>query len=769
MSSPDDESAGLKLPLPITGLDKRLKERHLVALCLGTAFSLLLPDPGWGLLALSLLPVALSQHQRVLVMLLVGTAFGGMNGALWVANKLPDHCLGKEVSLTGRIVTLPRAQVLVTMQRRVTAEMVVTHVDEPACRGVRRVRVTQYLEPAESESSLRYNNWVSGSWRFKPLSSQLNPGSHPDQARWASRGIDAAVTPVGELRETPANQPVAQFRTRVLERWADKEGEGWAAMRALLLGDTRSMSSLLWRDLRHLGVVHVLVISGLHIGLLASLCFLVFQLPRRLVRIPGDRGGMALASLCALTVTGCYAALVGASLPVMRAYLMLVAAQVPQILGWTTTGRHGLLLVVSAMLLWDPRILLGPSFWLSAAATWLLVSAPWQSLGVRSLILIQIKMIVLMSPLTLFWFTETSLMGLATNLVVVPVVTMVMVPMGLLGLVLFDVAPLLSDALWSWGAQLWQLLRTGFDWILGCCRAWAVMTAHLGVPQCALGLLALILWGESRRYASAAFLIAALWPWPERQTATGISMTLLDVGQGLSMVMHIGDRTLVYDTGYGEPEGFTQAEKVLLPYLATRNIERIDTLLISHADLDHSGGAHVLHNHLPIRRHLGFGGEPCRNGERWIWGSVEVLVINGPGQGETDRNDGSCGLLIRTSGVSVLIPGDVSADRERQWVRYWRDELAASMLVLAHHGSRTSSSHALLKWADPEWALVSAGRGNAFGHPHEEVLERVKQSGRTTLLSTAISGAIEIDFAKIDDPALMPARNPWSPYWLKLP
>ena len=246
-------------------------------------------------------------------------------------------------------------------------------------------------------------------------------------------------------------------------------------------------------------------------------------------------------------------------------------------------------------------------------------------------------------------------------------------------------------------------------------------------------------------------------------------MTLLDVGQGLSAVIQIGERVLIYDTGYGELEGFTQAEKVVLPYLATRNIERIDILLISHADLDHSGGAHVLRDHLSIRRHLGFGGEPCRNGERWRWHSVEFLIINGPGQGETDRNDGSCGLLIKTAGLSVLIPGDVSADRERQWVRYGRDQLAASILVLAHHGSRTSSSHALLKWARPDWGLVSTGRGNAFGHPHGEVVERVTQSGHTTLFSTAVSGAIEINLAETDDPKFIPARGPWAPYWLKLP
>jgi competence protein ComEC len=134
-----------------------------------------------------------------------------------------------------------------------------------------------------------------------------------------------------------------------------------------------------------------------------------------------------------------------------------------------------------------------------------------------------------------------------------------------------------------------------------------------------------------------------------------------------------------------------------------------------------------------------------------------------------DRNDGSCGLLIQTPGLSVLIPGDVSAARERQWVRYWRDELEASILVLAHHGSRTSSSYALLKWTSPDWALVSAGRGNGFGHPHEEVVGRVKQSGQTSVRSTAISGAIEINLAKGDIPELIPSRGPWVPYWLKMP
>jgi competence protein ComEC len=757
------------IALPFSLTISTLREGHLAALCAGVAASLSFPQPLWGLLGFLLVPLAIHHQRWVLVAFLAGLAGAAFNGEMWLSHQLPGECLGREVSLAGRIVTLPREQRLVTGQRRVTAEMDVIRVDDPSCAGPKRVRVIQYLEGTEVEPSLRYHTHVSGRWRFKPLASQMNPGSHPDQARWASRGIDAAATPVGQLTLTPTHHPIARFRSLVLDAWADRKGEGWAAMRALLLGDTRSMSQTVWRDLRHLGVIHVLVISGLHIGLLASLCFIMFQLPRRLVRIPGDSGSMLFTAVSALMVTGCYAVLVGASLPVMRAYLMLVAGQLPQLLGWNTSGRHGLLLAISAMLLWDPRILLGGSFWLSAGATWLLVCSPWQSLGIRSLIAIQIKMIVLMSPMTLFWFGETSLLGLVTNLVLVPVVTLTMVPLGLIGLLLFEVAPTFAEQLWWCGAQIWLLLRMGFDWILGCCRGWAVMTANSGALQFGLGLFALLLWGESRRYASIAFLVAALFPWPERQTSTENSMTLLDVGQGLSAVIQVGERTLIYDTGYGEPGGFTQAEKVLLPYLTDRDIKQVDMLLISHADLDHSGGAPVLREHLPIGRSLGFGGEPCRNGERWIWHSVEFLIINGPGQGEMDRNDGSCGLLIQAPDWSVLSPGDVSAARERQWVRYWRDELEASILVLAHHGSRTSSSYALLKWISPDWALVSAGRGNAFGHPHDEVVERVKHSGQTALLSTAISGAIHISLAKGDIPELIPSRGPWAPYWLKMP
>ena len=149
----------------------------------------------------------------------------------------------------------------------------------------------------------------------------------------------------------------------------------------------------------------------------------------------------------------------------------------------------------------------------------------------------------------------------------------------------------------------------------------------------------------------------------------------------------------------------SQAAKVLLPFLASRGVRELDLLMVSHADQDHSGGYDDVVNHLPVQRRLGFRGEQCRHGERWQWGVAEFLVMNGPGWGDVDRNDRSCALLINWGDYSALLTGDVSRQREREWVRYWQHELRASLLLLPHHGSKTSTSHALLKWVRPNGRL----------------------------------------------------------------
>ncbi|MDG2461058.1 MAG: DNA internalization-related competence protein ComEC/Rec2 [Luminiphilus sp.] len=688
---------------------------------------------------------------------------------LWLDSRLPDACFGRTVNVTGRVTTLPKREWTDRGHWRVSASLKVHQIDSPECRGPDRLVIRQYLETNELEQALAYGRVISGAVRLKPLPSQLNPGVLPDQARSVSRSLDAVATVVGPLVMIADRGPVSKYRTRFLNDWSTQAGQGWLVMRALLFGDTRGIDQALWQDLRYLGIVHVLVISGLHIALLGSLIHLITQLPRRFFRVSGDRGVSRISALTVISVTGLYVLLTGASLPTQRAYLMLLATQIPSLCGWAASPRRSLLLALLVLAMWDPMVLLGSSFWLSASATWLLVSHSNLSGDPLSLLRTQFLLVVLMAPLSLFWFGEASWLGIPVNLLAVPVVTLFMVPMGLVGVATADLAPAMSELTLMLSAAAWERLMVPLQMLLDCCQPIAIVVVPLDGIGLMFGLAAIMCWHVARMYSLASLCLIVVLQMLPRAPAHVISMTVLDVGQGLSLVAEAAGRVLLYDTGDGVPGRFTQAEKTVLPHLLSRGIKKLDMLVISHADRDHSGGARAIRERLPVDRHIGFGGEGCRNGERWRWGELEILVLNGPGSAQEDANDQSCGLLLVAGSHRILVMGDISSRRERHWVRYWRETLSATVLVVAHHGSRSSSSHTLLKWVRPGWSVISAGRANRFGHPHPEVLSRLSSAWRSSVLTTAERGAITIRLSPEHRAGVLTQRDEWSPYWLKLP
>ena len=389
-----------------------------------------------------------------------------------------------------------------------------------------------------------------------------------------------------------------------------------------------------------------------------------------------------------------------------------------------------------------------------------------------------------MLPLGAWWFGGTSVVAGLANLVMVPLVGMVVVPLALLAVVAMFALPWAEQSLWrlaAWPLQqvlpvAGQLSEAGGGWFYqqtpGALAD--VLLATVGV--------ALVVTPVSWPAKSLALLLALplVLPadfaarFPRAEEPAGLTrVTVLDVGQGTSVIVQAGDRTLVYDTGGGDPGGNNMAGSVLLPYLRQRGIGALDTLVISHPDNDHSAGAGTLLAALPTARvYYGLpmpvlgSGRPCRSGQAWRWpGGQRFQFLSPEGAGAGSSNDHSCVLQIEAGGRRLLLAGDVENGRERELVRYWGETLASDWLLVAHHGSRTSSSYALLKAVEPAIAVVSSGYANRFGHPHGDVVDRLRRIG-AIVHDTATGGALEYEFVPGQPVRMTSRRHELRRFWM---
>ncbi|MBE9539921.1 MAG: MBL fold metallo-hydrolase, partial [Proteobacteria bacterium] len=234
-----------------------------------------------------------------------------------------------------------------------------------------------------------------------------------------------------------------------------------------------------------------------------------------------------------------------------------------------------------------------------------------------------------------------------------------------------------------------------------------------------------------------------------------------------------GANALVYDTGGGDPEGYNMASMVILPYLRARGIKRLNTLVISHRDNDHSAGTGSLMASIPVGQLISggdgpvlYGAQQCRAGKAWRWPSGERFQILSPARPDgLSSNNSSCVLQIRLGAFSLLLPGDVDTGREKQLLRYWREGLHSDVLLAGHHGSLTSSSYTWLKIVQPSYSVFSSGYRNQFSHPRPEILERFASTGSATF-TTARDGAVELEL--LPDGHIMASafRAGMHPYWM---
>ena len=577
----------------------------------------------------------------------------------------------------------------------------------------------------------------------------LNPQGFDFQAWLLAQRIGATGTvKQGQLLAVKDRVWRDDVRQRLLG--SDANGRApWLA--ALVMGDGSGLGRDDWALLQATGTVHLLVISGQHIGLLAGLIYGWVAMLARYGLWP--RALPWLPWACGLAFAGAtgYGVLAGFEVPVQRACVMLAL-----VLIWRLRFRHlgvwlPFLLALNGVLLIEPLASLMPGFWLSFAAVAVLIFTfsarlgpwSWRVAWTRPQILIALGLFPLLWVLGL----PISLSGPLANLLAVPWISLLVLPQALLGTLLLPVPWLGESLLWLAGGLLDWLVR-GLAWLAGWVPPWAPASVPPGIwGLCVLGVLMLLLpAGVVLRPLGWPLVLLSVFAPREPIPAGQVEVWQLDVGQGLAILLRTRNHTLLYDAGprFGD---FDQGERVVVPVLRTLGIGELDVMLLSHADADHAGGALAVQRSLDVARVLGgdvpglpepLRAQPCVSGESWEWDGVRFSLWQW--EGASDSNQKSCVLQVQAGDERLLLTGDIDAKAERALLHSPLG-VPTRWLQAPHHGSKTSSSMVFLKALAPETVLISRGHGNSFGHPHPQVMARYRALG-INVLDSAEQGAV---------------------------
>ncbi|RMR00611.1 DNA internalization-related competence protein ComEC/Rec2 [Pseudomonas syringae group genomosp. 7] len=700
----------------------------MIALALGLLALRFLPalPPTWLLLLMPILALMLLPFRSYpLAFFLLGFTWACVS-AQWALNDRLAHRLdGQTLWLQGKVVGLPsvaegvvRFELQGARSRRATL---------PA-----RIRVAWYGGPQVS-SGERWRLAV----KLKRPGGLVNPDAFDYEAWLLAQRIGATGTVVDGQRLAPAR---GAWRDAIRQRLLAVDAQGReGGLAALVLGDGSGLTSADWQVLQDTGTVHLLVISGQHIGLLAGVVYALVAALARWGLWPRGLPWLPWACVLAFSAALGYGLLAGFEVPVRRACVM-----VAMVLLWRLRFRHlgvvwPLLLSFNTVLVFEPLVTLQPGFWLSFAAVAILVLifsgrlgtwSLWQS-WTRAQWLIAIGLLPLLLALNL----PVSLSGPLANLLAVPWVSVIVLPPALIGTLLLPVPVAGEGLLWLAGGALeWLFVFLGRvaaflpAWLPSAMPGWAWLLSLLGA------LLLLLPKGVPMRPLGWPLLLLCVFPPLDSVPAGQVEVLQLDVGQGLAILLRTRNHTLLYDAGprFGE---FDIGQRVVVPAMRKAGVRHLDLMLISHADADHAGGAVAVHQAFPVARVLGgelarlapqLDARLCESGARWTWDGVVFSTWRweqGP-----DGNPASCILSVDAGGERLLLSGDIDVDAERAAIDSGFD-LRAHWLQAPHHGSRTSSSKAFLQAVAPIGVLISRGRNNSFGHPHPLVMARYRWLG----------------------------------------
>lgn len=711
----------------------------------------------------------------------LGASYSWLRADLRMSEALPAAWEGRDIEIVGVIDELPQSDA-----QGVRFAFAVERVITPMASVPPRIALGWYkatIKELQGEPlpALHAGERWQLTVRLKQPHGYANPGGFDVEAWMLENQLRATGTVRGDERNRRlaanagrAIDYVNQLRDRIRERMRlalmDKPYAG--VLIALALGDQRAISEADWALFNATAVSHLLSISGAHVTLFATwVAWAVFALWRRSPRLMSKLPAQQAAAITAAVIAVAYAVLSGFAVPAQRTCYMLLTGALALLMRRSLSPWLILAWALVVVLVIDPWAVLAVGFWFSFSAVGLLMYVTAGRVGERpwwhTLLVTQAAVTFGLAPLSIALFQQVSLVGPIANAVAIPLVTMLVVPL----IIVWMLIPI--DALLAVAHQLISGLTYGLHWLMTLPSPlwtqhappwWTVALALLG------SLVLLSPRGWPHRWVGLVWCLPLFAITPEPPASGEFKLTILDIGQGTAAVVRTANHTLVYDTGPKWTDTTDAGLRLIAPHLRAMGSSRIHGLVVTHLDIDHSGGARSLLNSVPVDwmltsvfaeagivktaqdRHV--KALACAAGQTWTWDDVRFEVLHPDADNYQDAklktNDRSCVLKVSTNTFSVLLTADIEAGSEMDLINRYAAQsavLKSDVLMMPHHGSLTSSTQAFVETVAPKLAVINAGYRNRFGHPRDGVLARYAERN-VPVLRTDWHGAITIKSAQ---------------------
>ncbi len=710
---------------------------------------------------------------------------------LRLADALPADWEGKDIQLIGVVASLPQSY-----ERSVRFELDGERVLTPGAVVPQHIALSWWGSAARDDQPATLPELHPGErWqltvRLRRPHGTANPHGFDYEAWLIERDIRATgyVRPKGGSRRLAAMVHRPQYwiektrdalRGRILQALQDRPYAGVIA--ALAIGDQRAIPPYQWQTFTRTGVNHLMSISGLHItmvsGLMLAIAYWLWCRSARLTLwLPARKAAVLFGFAAALV----YTLLAGFEVPAQRTLYMLGVMALALWFGRMSSASTVLAVALLVVMLLDPWAVLAPGFWLSFGAVavilYVAVGRVMQPHWLAAWARVQWAVTLGLIPPLLALFQQVSIVSPVANAFAIPVVSLVVVPLTLLGMLLpFDSVLLAAHEVMAWCMALLQWMSAAPDavWQQHAPPAWTVIVAALGAAWLLLPR------GFPARWLGVIGFLPLFLVAPPRLEEGALKLAVLDVGQGLAVVAQTRHHALLYDTGPAFGPGADSGNRIIVPYLRAAGVRSLDGVIVSHDNADHSGGAVSVLQALPVAWLLSSlpDMDPlpleaeqayrCFAGQDWEWDGVRFEMLH-PSRASYDEarikdNDRGCVLRIVTRAGRVLLPADIERKTETELLSAQRGTLQADVLVAPHHGSKTSSTPEFVSEVNPQSVIFPVGYRNRFGHPHPEVVERYRDLG-SRIYRTDRDGALIVDVSPQGVVRITPYRAVYRRYW----